>query len=217
MPNACVRQRIDCIALAMVIVLSVALTMSRQITTFTGLILQAALLAAFASLLAGWIGRTWGYRAIGTVALFVVFCVVIYCLRKPLFGVGVYHVVSASMEPTVPKGSIVLVDEWWPKPEAKLPRCSIIAFRGNGLVQIKRVIAVPGDHIAGQNGRVLVNGEASDCYPQSLITMYRNVATRQLTEGHFFVVGDNHAHSRDSRTYGTIQRHQVAGRVRDIF
>jgi signal peptidase I len=111
---------------------------------------------------------------------------------------------------------------------------------------VKRVIAVPGDRIHLHDGLVYLNGqpvtepyavyEASysdnfrDQFPTMLYTdpgvdtgwwmeMRRDVQNGELTvpPGHYFVLGDNRNHSRDSRYWGFVPRPNVVGRPFIIY
>jgi hypothetical protein len=58
---------------------------------------------------------------------------------------------------------------------------------------VKRITGVPGGLVEGQRGRIFV---AANCY---------------------FVMGDNHANSFDTRQWGVLSRAQIIGRARLIL
>lgn len=81
---------------------------------------------------------------------------------------------------------------------------------------IKRVIGLPGDTIEIKDGSVFVNGtkidepylhgDTTDCQP-------RACAPVVVPEGEIFVLGDNRAHSSDSRYFGTVKISAVVGKA----
>ena len=115
----------------------------------------------------------------------VLFAAVCVLFRAVLF-VGV--VPSASMEPTIPAGSVLLGC----RVVGELRQGDVILFEHDGKILVKRIAAVSED-------RVFLNDETGSFsvnrpFPES---------TRTLTvpEGCFFVVGDNRENSLDSRVW----------------
>ncbi len=76
---------------------------------------------------------------------------------------------------------------------------------------IKRIIAMPGDHLIIKDGIVSVNGEVLD-EPYSYGKTFGNVDL-VLDEHHVFVMGDNREVSTDSRSIGPIDKSEIVGRV----
>lgn len=84
---------------------------------------------------------------------------------------------------------------------------------------IKRIIAIPGDTVKIENGKVFVNGgQISETY------IVPNTQTRggaYLSEGEtvtietnrYLVFGDNRNHSSDSREWGPIAKEKLVGRA----
>lgn len=84
---------------------------------------------------------------------------------------------------------------------------------------IKRVIALPGEKIVIEGGKVYVNGQL---LKESYIS--ENIRTQNgsfLSEGveytvppgEYFVLGDNRPHSSDSRAWGPIKKKSISGRA----
>lgn len=77
---------------------------------------------------------------------------------------------------------------------------------------IKRVIAVPGDSIAIEDGKVFVNGMAIDePYISSYTTSY--VEAQVVPQGKYFMMGDNRSFSSDSRDLGLVDEEDIIGRA----
>ncbi len=86
---------------------------------------------------------------------------------------------------------------------------------------IKRVIGLPGEQVSIRDGRVYVyNAERPEgvlldeqFLPQQGVTENRYVETLQLGEKDYFVLGDNRAHSSDSRSWGPLPKADLVGKV----
>ncbi|HEU4323345.1 MAG TPA: signal peptidase I [Roseiflexaceae bacterium] len=100
-----------------------------------------------------------------------------------------------------------------------LHRGQIIVFYENeqqeGDPLIKRVIGVPGDTVLVSDGVVSVNGQPIDePYVNGQATSCNSYCEPVvLPENRYFVMGDNRAVSRDSRSFGPIHADQIIGRV----
>ncbi len=81
---------------------------------------------------------------------------------------------------------------------------------------IKRVIGLPGDTVEIKDGSVFVNGiqldetylhgDTTDCQPRACDPVV-------VPEGEIFVLGDNRAHSSDSRYFGTVKISEIVGKA----
>jgi len=79
---------------------------------------------------------------------------------------------------------------------------------------IKRVVAVAGDKVTIEEGYVIVNG----AYKHRSTNRYVPITYTQLVpDDSVFVMGDNEAHSFDSRTFGTVPLSKVVGKALVIF
>jgi signal peptidase I len=97
-----------------------------------------------------------------------------------------------------------------------------IGLHSSQTYYIKRVIGLPGDHVACcTDGKVTVNGvplnETSYLYPGDPPSMFRFSAI--VPAGHLWVMGDNRSDSDDSRYHtgdpggGAIPENEVVGRA----
>jgi signal peptidase I len=97
-------------------------------------------------------------------------------------------------------------------PPAALARC------GAGGTFLKRIVGVPGDRVGEDGGRVVVNGEPLDePYVPASERDARSFPAVAVTEGNYFVLGDNRSNSCDSRAWGLVPRDSIVGRVVAVY
>jgi len=174
------------------------------------------------------------------------------------FVVQAFQIPSESMEDTLLIGDYLLVDKLrygggsfgdGVMPYRRIHRGDIIVFKYPVDPKqhfVKRVIALPGDHLRLQNRKVYVNGNPlsepyvrytgrvsepfRDDFPQLTIVppgleggwwlqMKKLVEDNQLIvpDGNYFVMGDNRDDSLDSRYWGFVPRENVIGRPLLIY
>jgi signal peptidase I len=136
------------------------------------------------------------------VAITLILCVFIL---PQIFQIGV--VKSGSMEKTIAKGTLTFIN----KRNYNYERGDIIAFKAEGKILCKRLIAKGGDAVSIQEGNVYVNGLLlSEPYTQESKDSMKEMT---VPMGMYFVMGDNRLYSIDSRDYGPIQRDTLIGKV----
>lgn len=77
---------------------------------------------------------------------------------------------------------------------------------------VKRVIALPGEHVVIKNSEVFINDEKlSESY---LHRVYTNGEVDMIVpQNHIFTMGDNRPRSEDSRQIGVINLNDVIGKI----
>ncbi len=80
---------------------------------------------------------------------------------------------------------------------------------------IKRVIALPGEHVQIKDGKVYINGEElEEDYLQADVITESDVLTDFIVpEGYLFCMGDNRTQSTDCRNFGCIPYEKIEGIV----
>lgn len=127
-------------------------------------------------------------------------------------------VVGISMEPSIANEQRILIDRFSyvlgkPKPG------HVVVFLPNGnensYYYTKRIIAVPGDTVLIENGRVYVNGAVSE-----YVTDYvaePGIAKNEIVLGQdeYFVMGDSPSDSEDSRYsgLGPVEMSDIVGKA----
>ncbi|MCT1576297.1 signal peptidase I [Oceanobacillus kimchii] len=97
---------------------------------------------------------------------------------------------------------------------------------------IKRIIALPGEHVAVEDNTLYINGEEIE-EPflneqkenlQSYQTLTNDFTLEQLPgnydvvpEGHVFVLGDNRSNSTDSRMIGVVPMEELVGEASFVY
>jgi signal peptidase I len=165
------------------------------------------------------------------------------------------RVPSASMQPTLRIGDCYLVDKQsftttsFFLPPTTLHRGDLITFRypvDPSVQLIKRVIALPGDHLRLHDGQVILNGLPLD-EPYALYTstnpnlfrddfpslrtadpnadphwwaaLRRDIVNNEIIvpPNQYFVMGDNRNDSVDSRYWGFVPRDAITGRPLFVY
>ena len=80
---------------------------------------------------------------------------------------------------------------------------------------LKRVIGLPGDQVAFSEGMLLINGQKLEEPYLRGLPPYLGLGNSCFTTGpdEYFLMGDNRAHSADSRHYGPLSRSRIAARA----
>ena len=83
---------------------------------------------------------------------------------------------------------------------------------------IKRVIALPGDLLRIDHGRVFVNNHyIREPYVPSRFTDDRTTPNMELNPGEYFVMGDHRSISSDSRDFGPVTRDLIYGKAAFVY
>jgi signal peptidase I len=83
---------------------------------------------------------------------------------------------------------------------------------------IKRVIALPGDHIRIEHGRVILNGKPlREPYVPPEYRDNRSVAEIVVPADNYFMMGDHRSISSDSRDFGPVDRELIYGKAVFVY
>lgn len=131
------------------------------------------------------------------------------------FATARYVVDGQSMEPNLHTGQFLIVSRLVYKFGAP-QRGDIIVFDfpGNPADDyVKRVIGLPGDTVTIQAGQIFINGNRLD---EPYLPDERMLPTQGrwvVPEESYFVLGDNRAHSSDSRSWGMLPQDAIIGKA----
>ena len=83
---------------------------------------------------------------------------------------------------------------------------------------IKRVIALPGDDLRIDHGRVFVNGKAiTEDYVPGRYADDRSVPEMIIPPREYFLMGDHRSISSDSREFGPVERDLIYGKAAFVY
>ncbi|HUT99680.1 MAG TPA: signal peptidase I [bacterium] len=147
-------------------------------------------------------------------------------------------VLSDSMEPTLKPGDWLLVDKLCytgDGPSGSPKRGDIVVFNAPlepGDEYVKRVVAIPGDTVQIEGGRLILNGTPLEEAYISADSRTRvtdgadpgeNPSASRFAEpvlippGKYLVLGDNRPASKDSRSWGLLAGEEIIGRADLIY
>lgn len=127
-----------------------------------------------------------------------------------------YRVEGDSMSPTLFVGDYLLMrgNNLSKRPHAR-GEIVVAVLKGCERRILKRVVGLPGERIAFSEGVLLVNGQNLVEPYLGGLPPYLGLDNSHLSLGsdEYFLMGDNRAHSTDSRHYGPVSRSQIAAKA----
>jgi signal peptidase I len=87
-----------------------------------------------------------------------------------------------------------------------------IRFAGNHVMYMKRIIALPGETVGFEHGRVIINGDILD-EPYEKDSCNWNVPAVKLGPDEYYVVGDNRTMDAADHVFGRVTRDRIVGHV----
>lgn len=150
----------------------------------------------------------------------IILAAVIVSAGMRLFVFQTFFIPSGSMEPTLQIGDRIIVDKL-SVDFGTINRGDIVVFKAPPAEQcgevvtdlVKRVVGVPGDHLTSKGNTIYVNGKVfaeNWTHNEPLGNPIGNVT---VGPNQYFMIGDNHNDSCDSRMWGTVPRSNIIGKV----
>lgn len=131
-----------------------------------------------------------------------------------------FFIPSASMEPTLQIGDRIIVDKL-SVDFGTINVGDIVVFKappnekcGEKVADlVKRVIGTPGDLLTSKGNTIYVNGKAlHENWPHTE-PLGPAIGKVTVPANDYFVMGDNHSDSCDSRTWGMVPRSYIVGKA----
>ncbi|GAK60328.1 signal peptidase I [Candidatus Vecturithrix granuli] len=145
-----------------------------------------------------------------------------FLLRLVLIAVGAYlffeqvcipfRIHGRSMEPTYQDGGFNFC--WTPSYWFAHPQLSdvvLIRFAGQQVMLLKRVVALEGETVEFQEGRLFVNGKERD-EPYLKYPCDWNLPPRRVEQGKVYVVGDNRNQPSEAHQFGQTLITRIRGK-----
>ncbi|MDO8592291.1 MAG: signal peptidase I [bacterium] len=134
-----------------------------------------------------------------------------------------FYVKGASMEPNFYDKEYLIIDEISYRFHES-ERGDIVVFRyprDPDEFFIKRIIGLPGEKVQIKDGGVYIYNQAhpdgfkleEKYLPADVKTYGINEEIISLSDGGYFVLGDNRAASKDSRSFGVLDKKFITGKV----
>ncbi len=198
--------------------------------------------------------RAWYSRWYGLLLVFLIVVIPVAYVR--IFTFGFYNIPSSSMAPTLLEGDSIIVSKKGcgnykvfgkkiadivPNDGCSLKRADVIVFeypKDMEVDYIKRVIGLPGDTVAYQDGKLYINNKIVEHkllfngFSEILIEeklgnktyhiQHRNRASIKdgfwkVPKNQYFVLGDDRNNSADSRMWGYVPQENIIGKLYYTF
>jgi signal peptidase I len=126
-----------------------------------------------------------------------------------------------SMAPTLKNGSLYLMDRS-PAAIQNIRRGDVVVFKRDGIVYIKRVVAVGGERLQVVRSADLESDELLFDWQVPLMrevlrtrqwAVQDRLVEREIPPDSYYVVGDHMSASEDSRAFGPVPREAILGKM----
>lgn len=92
------------------------------------------------------------------------------------------------------------------------PAASTCGAGDGGTTFVKRLIGLPGEQVSERGGSIFINGaRLNEPYVDPAFRDNETGTWPRIPANHYFFLGDDRAHSCDSRTWGTVPRSNLIG------
>lgn len=159
------------------------------------------------------------HEAIDTASIIQVFLLIFTIINYQFISISTVE--GSSMEPTFYEDDNIIISHI----DNEYERFDIVVIKmDQNLYYIKRIIGLPGDYVEIVDNQLYINGQLQDqdflkdedgqITSRTVCDMFGETnCTFVLSDGEYFVLGDNRESSEDSRMFGPIEYQQIEGKV----
>ena len=143
----------------------------------------------------------------------IILIVVVFAIY--IWVIGIQQVVGNSMNNTLENEDMVLLYKLGYK-IGNVKRFDVVSFYYDETKYlIKRIIGLPGEHIAYKDNKLYINGEYVEENRDFVTEDFdlKQLGYDVIPDGYYFVLGDNRENSLDSREIGLINKKDIIGRA----
>lgn len=154
--------------------------------------------------------------------MLIIVVAVLVSLLIRTFAFQTFYIPSSSMNPTLWKGDRIVVNKLSVE-FGTINIGDIVVFKAPPDVAkicqdhvtdlVKRVIGLPGDRLYSEGNTIYVNGKPLDQRWTVWPILGTPITPTTVPAGHYFMMGDSHSNSCDSRMWGTVPRSDLIGKV----
>jgi signal peptidase I len=123
------------------------------------------------------------------------------------------YIQGKSMEPTVQDGALHMC--WRPQYLFSPPKrfdIVTIRFAGQKVLLLKRIVGLPGETIAYDNGQLYINGVFVP-EPHIKIQSSWNLTPRKISADAYYVLGDNRSVPLRQHQFGAVSPNRILGKM----
>lgn len=153
------------------------------------------------------IGRNPRRTAVRALVLAAVSYVVFGHVVRPVRVQGI------SMAPTLSDGSLHAINlVAYRRSAPQRGDLVAVAMPGGNAYYLKRVLALPGETVAFEQGRLLIDDRPMD-EPYLTVTGAWTMPALRVPADHYFIAGDNRSTLFEGHTLGVVARDRISGRL----
>jgi len=154
----------------------------------------------------------WGehMKYIKEILPYVVILMVVVLLRS--YIITPVQVDGKSMLPTLQDNEVLILKKY----DRNFDRFRIVVLDYEKERLIKRIIGLPGEHIAYRDNKLYVNGtltEENFTHEETYDFDIKDLGYDVIPENHYLVLGDNRVNSLDGRIFGPVDKKHLKGIV----